>query len=499
MLTTMETGGEQMRAYRFALDPNSSQLDALRSHAGAARWAYNHALAAKRLAHQQRSAAIRALVDAGLDQDQARQQVAIKVPAKAAIQKAWNQIKGDSRTGVEGISPWWHEVSTYAFQSAFIDADTAWQNWWNSRTGRRAGKPLGEPRFKRKHRCRDSFRIHHDAKRPTIRPDGYRRIIVPRLGSIRLHSTAKPLCRAIGRGAVIQSITIARGGHRWYASVLVKDPNPAQQAPSKRKKAAGTVGVDIGVTALAALSTGELIDNPRHLLAARKRLLKAQKALSRTSKGSARRRRCASRLGRRHHEVAERRATTLHGLTKRLTTKFAVVAVEDLNVAGMTATARGTIDKPGRNVRAKAGLNRAILDVAPGELRRQLAYKTSWYGSAVAVCDRWYPSSKTCSNCGAVKPKLSLSERVFHCAACGLDINRDVNAARNIAAHAAVASGKGETQNARGIDPGSPAAARRQATPCADVEAGRPPRQSGWPPGASDRAVSQQRAYHLVN
>ncbi|MEB3033406.1 RNA-guided endonuclease InsQ/TnpB family protein [[Mycobacterium] nativiensis] len=492
-------GDVQMRAYRLALDPTTGQLDALQRHAGAARWAFNHALAAKRLADQQRTAAIRELVEAGTDLEQARRQITVKVPGKAPIQKAWNQIKGDSRSGVEGICPWWHEVSTYAFQSAFADADTAWQNWWASRTGRRAGKRVGQPRFKRKHRCRDSFRIHHDVKRPTIRPDGYRRLIVPRLGSIRLHATAKPLCRAIGRGAVIQSVTIVRGGHHWYASVLVKDPTPTRRAPTRRQRVAGTVGVDLGVNALAALSTGEIIDNPRHLRTARKRLLKTQRALSRTSKGSARRRRCAAILGRRHHEVSERRATTLHALTKRLTTQFETVAIEDLNVTGMTASARGTIEQPGRNVRAKAGLNRSILDVSPGELRRQLTYKTSWYGSTVAVCDRWYPSSKTCSNCGTVKLKLALSERVFHCAACGLVLNRDVNAARCIAAHAVVASGTGETLNARRIDTGPASALEQAVTPCADVEAGRPPRNMGWPPGASDRTVSHRRAYRLVN
>lgn len=175
------------------------------------------------------------------------------------------------------------------------------------------------------------------------------------------------------------------------------------------------------------------------------------------------------------------------------------MAVEDLNVAGMTASARGTVDKPGRNVRAKAGLNRSILDVAPGELRRQLEYKTSWYGSTVAVCDRWYPSSKTCSNCGTVKPKLSLGERVFHCATCGLTLNRDVNAARCIAANAVVASGMGETKNARRIGTGPPAASGQLVAPCVGVEAGRPPRKSEWPPGASNRTVSHQHTYRLVN
>jgi len=105
-----------------------------------------------------------------------------------------------------------------------------------------------------------------------------------------------------------------------------------------------------------------------------------------------------------------------------------VVVVEDLAVAGMTASAKGS-----GHWRGKAGLNRAILDVAPGELRRQLAYKTRWYGSALVVADRWYPSSKTCSRCKAVKAKLSLSERTYRCEHCGLVADRDANAAVNLA------------------------------------------------------------------
>lgn len=487
--------GVRLRAFRFALDPTPTQRAELAQHAGAARWAYNHALAAKFAAYEKRGAGIRELVAGGMDQIETGKHVGITVPTKPVIQKAWNAIKGDDRSGIEGLSPWWHRCSTYAFQSAFADADAAWRNWWDSRTGRRAGRPVQKPRFKSKHRSRDSFRIHHDVKRPTIRPEGYRRIIVPRLGSIRIHDTAKRLCRAIERGAVIQSVTISRGGHRWYASILVKDPTPAA-VTTRRQHAAGVVGVDVGVTALAALSTGELVDNPRHLRVGRKRLTKAQRALSRTLRGSARRRRAAAIVGRRHHEIAERRATTLHTLSKRLSTGWVVVAVEDLNVAGMTASARGTVERPGRNVRAKAGLNTAILDVSPGELRRQLAYKTSWYGSTLAVCDRWFPSSKTCSQCGTVRSKLSLAERVFRCESCGLVINRDANAARNIAAHAVVASGMGETLNARRAvaDPPAP----QPAESCTGIEAGRP-HQQVWPPGASDRTVSPPCTKTLVS
>lgn len=288
------------------------------------------------------------------------------------------------------------QASTYAFQSAVADADQAWKNWLDSITGHRSGRRVGRPRFKTKHRSRDSFRIHHDVKNPRIRPDaGYRRIIVPRIGSVRVHSSTKPLCRALTRGAVIQSITISRGGHRWYASVLIKQPT-VEVAPTRAQRHAGTVGVDLGVHSLAALSTGETIDNPRHLKAARTRLVKAQRALSRTKRGSHRRRRAARLLGRRHHEVSERRASALHAVTKKLATGWSAITIEDLNVAGMTSSARGTVEKPGRNVKAKAGLNRAILDTAPGEFRRQLAYKAGWYGSALVVIDRFYPSSQMC-------------------------------------------------------------------------------------------------------
>ncbi|MGD9622226.1 MAG: RNA-guided endonuclease InsQ/TnpB family protein [Mycolicibacterium sp.] len=470
---------EDLRAYRFALDLTPAQEESVRQHAGAARWAYNHALAAKFAALDARQAAITTATAAGIDPKTAAAD-APKIPTKPVIQKALNATKGDERTGVDGDCPWWWRCSTYTFQSAFADADAAWKNWLDSLTGKRAGRRVGRPRFKRKHRSRDAFRIHHDVTHPTIRPDtGYRRIIIPRLGSLRVHESTKRLQRAIERGAVIQSVTISRGGHRWYASILVKAPAPEVAArPTRRQRAAGTIGVDVGVHHLAALSNGTIIDNPRHLTTARTRLTKAQRALSRTQKGSNRRRRAAATVSRRHHEVTQRRATTLHTLTKQLATSWATVAVEDLNVAGMTSSAAGTIDNPGRNVAAKAGLNQAILDVAPAELRRQLTYKTRWYGSTLAICDRWFPSSQTCSACGA-KTKLRLSDRVFRCAACGFGpIDRDTNAAINIATHAvAVTPGTEETQNARRATPGTPP--RVGTTPAAAMK-----REDHTQPGA---------------
>ncbi|MFI6883774.1 RNA-guided endonuclease InsQ/TnpB family protein [Streptosporangium canum] len=464
------TQHEVLKVFRFTLDPTLAQQATLRRYAGAARWAFNHALAVKVAAHEQWRTQVSALTKTGLPRDVARKQVEIAIPAKPAIQKAWVSNRGDSRTGQDGICPWSHEVNNYCFQSAFDDADTAWKNWLDSITGRRAGARAGHPRFKKKGRTRDSFRIAHDVKKPGIRLTTYRRLRIPKLGEVRLHDSAKRLARLIARDqALVQSVTVCRGGHRWYACVLCKVRVDLPDKPTRRQTAGGAIGVDWGVTHLIALSAPadlghgptRLLDNPRHLRAAARRLRRAQQALSRTRKGSTRRQKAKRRLTRLHGQVAARRATFLHTITKRLTTGFSIVAIEDLHVTGMTRSARGTLQAPGHNVRQKAGLNRSILDAAPAEIRRQLTYKASWYGATIAVINRWYPSSKTCSACGKQNPRLTRADRIFICPSCGLRMNRDVNAARNLAA-CAVASDRGETQNARRAPVSLPAYRGRQ-------------------------------------
>ncbi|MGW4694093.1 RNA-guided endonuclease InsQ/TnpB family protein [Kitasatospora cineracea] len=451
-----------LRAFRFTLDPTPAQFEVLARHAGAARWAFNHALGEKTAAHRQWRERVDALVAEGMPETWARKVVKVPMPRKEGIKKRLNAIKADTRfhdplpdgaCGPPRPCPWWHEVSTYAFQSAFEDADRAWNNWLDSLAGRHAGRPVGYPHFKRKGRARDSFRIHHDVTKPTIRLEGHRRLRIPKLGTIRIHDSGKRLARLIAKGdAVVQSVTVFRGGNRWYASVLAKVDQPIPDKPTRAQTARGTVGVDWGIRHLATLSQPldpatdrpvDLLDpadlrvaNPRYLDKWTRRLAKAQRALARTEKGSKRRAKAARRVGVIQHRIAEQRATAVHLLSKRLATKFATVAIEDLNVRGMSASARGTLEQPGHQVRQKAGHNRAVLDAAPGELRRQLGYKTSWYGSALAAVDHWYPSSKTCSSCGTAIPKLPRDQRVFHCTACGLAIDRDYNAAVNIARHA---------------------------------------------------------------
>lgn len=444
---------EVKRAFRYALDPTPEQERMLWRCAGNARMAYNFALSEKVKAHRGWREELDALIASGLTEAQARSRLRgkIKIPSKREAIKSFNAVSDDPDT--DGGAPWRKEIPSYVFQSGMDDADRAWKNWLDSRTGKRTGAQMGYPRYKKKFRSKDSFRLYNDIAAPKqrLRLEGYRRLRLHEkigsknkkfAGTVRVHGSAKPLHRLISSGkAVINSVTVSRGGSRWYASVqcTVQQDLPG---PTRRQRRNGGVGVDLGVAHLATLSQPlegvSFVENPRYLQRSADRLARAQRRLSRTSKGSARRRRAAQRVAKIHHLIAEQRATYLHQLSKRLTTTFETVALEELNVAGMTRSARGTRERPGKNVRAKAGLNRSLLDAAPGELRRQVGYKARWYGSRVALCDRWFPSSQTCSDCGWRNTSLPLSQRVFVCAECGLRMDRDLNAAHNIFAHAKV-------------------------------------------------------------
>lgn len=501
---------EILRAYRVPLEPTTAQQDALSSHAGASRAAFNYHLAAKVHTHRMWSACVTDLTYTRY----------AHLPADKALLAARKDASRYYRTPTYQPSikaffadpdyQWRTEVNRRALTSGMRQADTAWKNWLDSLRGQRAGRRVGYPRFKSKGRTRDSFTLFHDVKKPSLRPDGYRRLTLPKklsvTGSIRLKGNIRRLARRIKKEtARIQSVTISRTGTGWVASILALETIDVPDKPTPRQRTAGTIGVDVGIHHLAALSDGTIIDNPRHLQKAHQRLTKAQRTLSRTkwrlpdgslvaapkrgqrAEPTAGRRRAQARLGRIHAEVAQHRATTVHSLTKQLATSHAVVAIEDLGVAGMTASARGTLEKPGTNVRAKAGLNRAILDASFAEIRRQLTYKTSWYRSELAITGRFVPTSKTCSTCGAVKAKLPLSMREYHCDHCGTHLDRDVNAARNIAAAAVItpddASGTGESQNARRDLPAASATGRsmtredppRWATPTAAIGRSSPP------------------------
>ncbi|GGU41392.1 RNA-guided endonuclease TnpB family protein [Streptomyces violascens] len=430
-----------------------------------------------------------------------------RVPNAMDMAALWRTERDRPRE--EGGSPWWGEVNVYAFTTGFDRAERAWKNWLDSCSGKRSGRRVGYPRFKRKGRAADSFALYHDVKKPTLRPDGYRRLALSTLGSIRTCESSKWLVRLIDRGtARINSVTISRGAHRWYASVLVTlqqdvpvlwehtatdgtrssylSADEAYAAakvsgggtvmqhgqPTRRQRTGGLVGADLGSRHLAVLTSrldhtdpaSTVVAHPRHLKAGMDRLVKAQKQLSRTTKGSRRRQRAADRVARLHHAIKLRRATSIHGLTKALVTRFDMVAIEDLSLVQLTRTPRGTVADPGKNVKVKALFDRHLLDASLGEVRRQLTYKSRWYGSRLIVIDQGTPVASTCAKCGERNPSSKPGQAKFHCISCGHAVDRHENSASNImkAARrqiAAVASGKGETQNARRA-PVSPSAPR---------------------------------------
>ena len=197
--------------------------------------------------------------------------------------------------------------------------------------------------------------------------------------------------------------------------------HPQRRAADNRHQ--HRVGLDLGVKTLAVVAdeTGRVLDTIEGVKAlqhAQARLKLANQGLARTKRGSAGRTKAARRLGRIHARIAGLRAALLHELTANLARNYRAIVVEDLNVAGMLAN---------------RSLARVISDAAFGELRRQFEYKTAWYGTELITADRWYPSSKTCSGCGHVKAELTLADRTYTCTACGLALDRDVNAAINLA------------------------------------------------------------------
>ena len=208
-------------------------------------------------------------------------------------------------------------------------------------------------------------------------------------------------------------MTISQRAGRWFASLTIeREDEPMKPAPK-----GGSVGVDLGIKTLATLSDGTVIENPRHLKKSEQKLKRAQKSLSRKMPGSNRRNKARAKVARIHAHVANQRQDALHKLTTYLVSKYSEISIEDLNVSGMAKNHH---------------LAKSVMDASFGEFRLQLEYKTERTGARLNIVDRWYPSSKTCSRCGRVKAKLSLSERIYKCDGCGLTIGRDLNAAINI-------------------------------------------------------------------
>jgi putative transposase len=244
-------------------------------------------------------------------------------------------------------------------------------------------------------------------------------VTLPRLGTVATHESTRKLARRLQAGtARILSATVSRTAQRWFVSFTVE---VEKAVPQRHARPGSAVGIDLGVkTLLTGVDyRGNVVTvrGPKSHGALLRRLRRASRFHSRKRPGSANRRKSAARLARIHARVANVRADALHKATSMLAARYETVVAEDLNVAGMTRNRH---------------LARAISDQGFGQARRMLAYKTGWNGGRLIVAGRWFPSSKTCSGCGTVKAKLSLSERTFRCDACGLAADRDINAARNL-------------------------------------------------------------------
>ncbi|WPD19483.1 IS607 family element RNA-guided endonuclease TnpB [Thermaerobacter composti] len=407
-----------LQAYRFALDPTPRQERALASHVGARRFAFNWGLA---------------LVKERLEARARGEEV--EVPwTLPALRREWNRQK-------HVVAPWWRENSKEAYSSGLDGLARALQNWSKSRQGERKGRRVGFPRFRKKGRGRESVRFTTGA----IRVDDKSHVVLPRIGRVKTHEPTTALRWRIEAGtARILSATVAQEGGRWFVSFTCEVERP----PGRPRFPWKVVGVDAGVQHLAVLSTGEKWPNPRSLEKALRKIARWNRALARRQRGSRGWHKARRRLARLHARARNLRQDALHKLTHHLASTYGVVVVEQLHVAGMMKNRR---------------LARVLADSALAAIRRQLRYKCPWHGAVLVEAPPFYPSSKRCSRCGAVKTSLPLSQRTFRCEECGLVLDRDENAARNLAALVAAVAGSGpETQNARGRD-GRPAA--RQAIP----------------------------------
>jgi putative transposase len=398
--------GWTVQAFRFTLDPTDDQSRMLARHFGARRKAYNWTVAAL-------NADIEAWHATGIETAK---------PSLRVLRKRWNSVKNEVCVNADTGTVWWRECSKEAYADGIDGAVDAYWNWQNSRSGKRDGKRMGFPRFKKKGRDQDRVTFTTGAMR--VEPDR-RHLTLPVIGTVRTHENTRRIERLIAKGrARVLAITVRRNGTRLDASVRVLVQRPQQP---KVAHPGSRVGVDVGVRRLATVANEdgtvlEQVPNPRLLDAALKELRHASRARSRCTKGSRRYRERTTEISRLHRRVNDVRTHHLHCLTTRLAKTHGRIVVEGLDAAGMLRQ-KGL---PGARAR-----RRGLSDAALGTPRRHLAYKTGWYGSALVVADRWFPSSKTCHDCGHVQD-IGWDEK-WQCDGCSVTHQRDDNAAVNLA------------------------------------------------------------------
>jgi len=368
-------------SFKTQLKLNNKQKTMLAKHAGVARHAWNWGLD---------------LVMAILEHNKANQKDKIKFPTAIDLHKWLVAL-------VKPKNEWYYEVSKCAPQQALRNLSTALSDFFKGKKIR--GKRVGFPRFKKKGKS-DSFYLEG-----TIKVDNHK-IQVPRIGWIKTYER-------LPQGLQPKSVTISRHASEWYISFCYEIET------KQTVKKVETVGVDLGVKVLATLSTGEVFSGAKSYRKLEKKLSRLQWLNRHRQKGSNNQIKAYKKIAKLHKRIADIRQDVLHKITTYLAKNHGIIVIEDLNVAGMLANHK---------------LVKAIQDMGFYEFRRQLEYKCEMYQSQLIVVDRFYPSSKTCSNCGVIKDKLPLSERIFNCLECDLNIDRDLNASINLSQYPTASS-----------------------------------------------------------
>jgi putative transposase len=323
------------------------------------------------------------LTKAILDNNQNNPENKIKFPTAIDLHKWLVAI-------VKPDNPWYYEVSKCAPQYALRHLRDAWQRCFQ--------KTSGVPKFKKKYK-HDSFTLDG-----SITVDNFK-IKVPIIGWLKTYER-------LPQGIKPKSVTISREADKWYISFNIEIPE------QQTTKIADIVGVDLGVLHLATLSNGEIFEGAKALKLLEKKLAKLQYRNRHKVIHSSNWRKAQVKIARLHQRIANIRKDYVHKMTTYLAKNHGKIVIEDLNVSGMLANHK---------------LAKAISDGAFYEIKRQLIYKCELYGSELIIADRWFPSSKICSHCGTKKESLLLSERMFYCEHCHIEIDRDLNAALNLA------------------------------------------------------------------
>lgn len=416
--------------FKYCLDSTVEQREVLARHAGASRFAFNQCLRIVKTALTSRRA------NPGIDLPWTGFDLinAFNVWKKTEDAGRVFTVDADgvAEVGVTGL-PWRAQVCQQVFEEAAVDLGRGLRAWSDSRSGKRAGKAVGFPRFRKKTGAVVSFRLrnkHPRGAKPAIRVGDHgrpRSITLPGIGQIAVHDDTRRLRRMLAKDrAKVLFATVSYRAGRWWVSLNVEaaELHPAHRHPARGPADnGGWVGVDRGLSTFVVAATidgaeiARITHAPKALAAGMATQRRLAKSLSRKQKGSHNHRDAAARLARHHHHVLNVRRHFAHQVSNQLVKTHDRLVIEDLNIAGMLANHR---------------LARAISDAGWAEFARLLKYKQTWRGGQLIEADRWYPSSQLCSICGDRRTDLSLADRVFICAN-GHCLDRDTNAAINLA------------------------------------------------------------------